>query len=307
MIRRSIAVLAAASTAFTIAACGSDTETTPETTTVESPNGSVEIPSNPQSALGMYTTDVDILTTLGYPLATAQPIRAEYDSFPAYFDADAIEGVEAFANYPDFNYERIAAAGPDFILNSLAYDEETLTRLPEIAPTYSYNGFDGTPWREHFEQTARDLDRTEQYDEWAARYEERLAEVRESIGSRADELVVTPASYYEGQVILSCQAICSVFEDLGIEVYEGAKADDGKGVSLSVEELAQLSDVDIAVTTKSPGADENSLAGLEDNALWNNLPLVQQNQVFAFDRELIFGSPSSQLALLDEIEKSLTS
>lgn len=305
--QRPMAGIAAVATVFAVGACSSDSDSTSETTSVESPNGTVEIPADPQAALGMYTTDVDVLLTLGYPLAKSQPIRAEYDSFPDYFPAEEIEGVETFANFPDFDYEAIATAAPDFILNSLAYEPDTLTRLPAIAPTYSYNGFDGTPWREHFEQTARDLDRVEQYDEWTKTYEDRIAEVKEAIGSRADGLTVAPASYFDGQVYLACQAICSVYDDLGIDVYEGARSNDGKGVTMSVEELSQLSDVDVLVTTKGADSDENSLTPLADNPLYTALPAVQNGQVFAFQRDLIFGSPSGQLALLDQVERDLTS
>ncbi|MEE2059052.1 ABC transporter substrate-binding protein [Rhodococcus artemisiae] len=304
---RSVAGVAAMATAFAVGACGSDSESDSGTRSVESPNGTVEIPTDPQAALGMYTTDVDVLLTLGFPLAKLQPIRAEYDSLPSYLPSDAIEGVQTFANFPEFDYETLATADPDFILNSLAYEPDTLTTLPEIAPTYSYNGFDGTPWREHFEQTARDLDRTEQYDAWTKTYEDRIAEVKEAIGSRADGLTVAPASFFDGQVYLACQAICSVYDDLGIDVYEGARSNDGKGVTISVEELSQLSDVDVLVTTKGADSDENSLTPLEGNPLYMNLPAVQNGQVFAFQRDLIFGSPSGQLALLDQVEQDLTS
>lgn len=294
-------------TALVVAGCGSSDEQEAGERSVETSNGVVEIPTDPQAALGMYTTDVDTLITLGFPLAKVQPVRSEYETFPDYFPDAAIEGVESFGNYPEFNYEKIASAQPDFILNSLGYEDETVTRLPQIAPTYSYNGFDGTPWREHFRETARVLDRVDEYDEWTAQYEERLAEVKAAIGSKADGLVVAPISYFEDQVLVSCSssAICSAFDELGIEVYEGALADDGKGASLSVEDVAALSDIDVVLTTKAPGSDEDALGSLKQNPLWLNLPSVQQQQVFAFERELLFGSPSGQMALLDEIEKSL--
>lgn len=309
MIRRLPPVVACSVvvTTLVLAGCASGGDQEAGERSVETSNGVVEIPTDPEAALGMYTTDVDTLITLGYPLAKLQPVRSEYETFPGYFPDDAIEGVESFGNFPEFNYEKIASAEPDFILNSLAYEEETVTRLPQIAPTYSYNGFDGTPWREHFRETARVLDRLDEYDEWTVRYDERLAEVKAAIGDKANGLVVAPISYYQDQVLVSCAstAMCSAFDELGIEVYDGALADNGKGVSLSVEEIAQLSDIDVVLTTKAPGSDEDALGVLKQNPLWTNLPAVQQQQVVAFERELLFGSPSGQMALLDEIEKAL--
>ena len=85
--------------------------------------GDVELPVAPQDALGMYTTDVDILVWLRYPLADSQPIRGDsgYTTFPCFFPYQALAGLKTFANYPDFNYEAILAAKPDFILNGLGY------------------------------------------------------------------------------------------------------------------------------------------------------------------------------------------
>lgn len=269
-----MAGVAVAATVLVTAAWGSDSEPVAETRTVDTANGPVEIPAEPQAALGIYTADVNVLIALGYPFADAQAIRAEFETFPAYFSADAIDGVEPFDNYAEFNYEQIATAAPGFISNSLAYELETVTRLAEIAPTYSFNGFAGTPWREHCEETAHVLDRVEQYEEWTATYEERLVEVGDAIGERANDLVVAPVLFFEGQVMLACQAICSVFDDLGIEVVPGA-FENSSGIALTVEEPGQLSGVGASASTKAPGATENAVSGLGDNSLWNSLPFVQ--------------------------------
>src|SRR5690606_38312803 len=85
------------------------------------------------AVLGFYTTDIDILVTLGFTaLAPSQPVRVGYDAWPNYFPAEALNGIEPFANFPEFNYEAVLAAGPDFILNGLAYDESTAERLPGV-------------------------------------------------------------------------------------------------------------------------------------------------------------------------------
>ncbi len=81
----------------------------------------IEMPDDPQAALGFYTTDVDILTTLGVPLSQSQPIRDEYTAFPEFFDQSKLEGLDAFHNYPEYNFEGVANANPDFILNGLGY------------------------------------------------------------------------------------------------------------------------------------------------------------------------------------------
>src|SRR5690606_26229950 len=159
------------------------------------------------AALGMYTTDVDILIWLGFPLAERQPIRGDngYEDFPCYFPQEPLEDIEPFASYPEYNYEQILLAEPDFILNGLGYDDEVVDRLPQIAPTYSLNAFDGQSWQAHFKQTATALGRLDRYEAWLAIYETRLAEVRELIEAHLDA-VVTPLGYLNGVYYVGCGA-----------------------------------------------------------------------------------------------------
>ena len=88
------AVVMTAATALTLSACSTDPVATepkpaadgePATMTVESAFGSVELPTEPQRALGMYTTDVDILDRpWASQLADQQPIRGDgYTTFPS--------------------------------------------------------------------------------------------------------------------------------------------------------------------------------------------------------------------------------
>lgn len=312
-----VAVTAAAGL---LAACGggaagsAGTEEEGATHVVNSAFGDVTLPVEPKAALGMYTTDVDILITLGFPLAKSQPIRGDgYTTFPSFFPQEALEGIEPFANYPDYNYEAILAAQPDFILNGLGYDEKVVKRLPEIAPTYSVNAYDGRNWREHFQETAEALGRTEQYEAWVDSYEQRVAEVRESIGDQAGSLVVAPLSWWEGKATSSCYTgvECAVFEDLGLTIYPGAKKKDGEGVSLSGEQVGQLSGIDYAFSMKSPGEEgeqayQTNLDEAAKNPLWADLEFVQNDQLIPYDMEMTYGSPSGQMAFLGVVEDALT-
>lgn len=306
--RTATAILAAAAAAtVALSGCSSTTpqdETAAATTrTIDSAFGEVTIPTEPQAALGVYTTDVDVLITLGIPLAGAQPIRSEFDDFPYYLSDDALEGVEPFANFPEVNYEAVAAAEPDFILNSLGYDEEVVKRLPDVAPTYSVNAFDGQDWRVHFKETATALDRLDKYEEWENIYEQRLDEVKELVSDKAADLVVAVVyPEYGGpgiQTICGGQTLCSVYQDLGIKILPVSEQEGG--VILSPEQFDQLNDANVALTV----SDYGDMTTLTSSEAWKRLPFVQNGQVLEYDLELSFGSPSSQLALLDEVEKDL--
>jgi len=288
-----------------------------DTITVSSEFGEVEIPAEPQRALGMYTTDVDILIALGFPLADSQPIRGDgWTTFPAFFPKEPLEGVTPFANYPDYNYEQILAAAPDFILNGLGYDKKVNRRLPEIAPTYSDNAFDGRSWLEHFEETAEALDRTEEYQAWVDTYDARVAELRSALedkyGDELADVVVAPFGYWEGKVNSSCYSgvECQAFRDLGLTIFKGAEAKNGQGVGLSEEQLGQLSDVDYAFAIQIPSDQgkrefDNTVATLEENQLWGGLDFVQEDHLVPYDMEITYGSPSGQMAFLDVIEEAM--
>ncbi len=285
-----------------------------ETASVETPFGAVELPLAPAAALGMYTTDVDMLVWLGYPLAASQPIRGDsgYETFPCFFPQGPLAGIDTFGNYPEYDYEEILSTGPDFILNGLGYDDDVNARLPQIAPTYSVNAFDGRSWREHFRETAEALDRIERYEAWVAVYEARLAEVRKAIAHNSD-VVVAPLSFWGGKYSSSCYVgvECSVFADLGLTIYEPALADGGTGVELSPEEVGQLESVDYAFTGIGIGDQglkefSETMAEAGKNPLWSRLEFVQQQHIVPFEFEMVFGSPSGQLAFLEVVAKALS-
>ena len=284
------------------------------TSIVASGFGEVELPTAPGAALGMYTTDVDILVWLGYPLAPLQPIRADngYETFPCFFPQQPLEGIATFGNYPEYNYEQILLADPDFILNGLGYDATVNTRLPQIAPTYSVDAFDGRSWQEHFRETAEALGRMDRYETWLDVYQTRVAEVREAIKDNADA-VVAPLGYWGGTFNSSCYAgvECTVFRDLGLTIFEGALRDGGTGVEISPEDVGQLRALDYAFTIVGVGEQglaehREMLAEAAKNPLWAQLDLVTAEHIVPFEMEMVFGSPSGQLAFLEVVAEALS-
>lgn len=285
------------------------------TSTVKSSFGDVELPTKPKAALGMYTTDVDILAWLGYPLASSQPIRGDggYTTFPCFFPYDSLQGVNTFQNYPDYDYEGVLLAEPDFILNGLGYDKKVVKRLPYIAPTYSVDAYDGRSWSEHFEETAEALGRLDRFEAWKAYYDAQVADVREEIGDKAGDLVVAPVTHYEGEITTGCYVgvECQVFEDLGLTLHPGSLSNDREGETLSAEQTSKLADIDYAFMLKGlgdAGQDEfdASMTALDKNALWTDLGFVKDEHIVTYEFEMTFGSPSGQLAFLEVVRQALT-
>lgn len=292
---------------------GAAAETPAEAQTISIGNeyGTAEIPANPERALGFYTTDTDILITLGITLADQQPIRGDsgFTTFPDFFPQEALANVTPFANYPEFNYEKVLEANPDFILSGLAYDTEIPKKLNPIAPTYNYNGFDGEDWRVHFKETAETLHRTEQYQAWMDMYQARVDEIKARIKEAGIEPVVANMSFYDGKIGVDCYGIaCLVFDDLGLKITPLARDNGGEGTQLSLEQLDKLKDIDEVFTSVGVGEDRSLLQTsdqLNASTVWKGLQFVKDDQIHSFNMEMVYGSPSGHMALLNEVEKAL--
>ncbi|MFK0006566.1 ABC transporter substrate-binding protein [Paenarthrobacter sp. NPDC090520] len=309
----SAALAALASAALLLSSCASpvanaNDSAAAQTRTVTSEVKELTIPAEPKKALGMYTTDLDMLITLGIPLASQQPIRdSGYKGFPYFFDQKALEGITPFTNYPEFNFEAILKAQPDVILNGLGYEKDLDGKLSDIAPTYTFNGFDGSDWRTKFKTVAEAFGKTGQYQAWMDKYQAKVDDVKKRLAEAGkSDLVIGPVDYYEDQVSVSCYGTpCLVIKDLGLKISPLA---DGEGAKLSVEQLEQLKGIDAVITTEVPekdGANPDAFAPLANNKLWTSLPFVANKQIFTYDLEMIYGSPSGQFALLEKIEKAL--
>lgn len=284
-LRTGPATLAVASL-LTLAACSGsgDTDTTPDSTggadgihTTDPMGHAVDLDHEPTAALGFYTTDVDILATLGFPLASSQPVRDDYDRLPDYFPAAAHDGVSYFHNYPEFNYEAVAEAAPDFVLNGLGYDDTSHDRLSAIAPTYTTNAFDGESWLPHFEQTAKDLGRQAEFDEWRQDYTDAGKDAAEAIDKAGlSDLTVAPLNYWGDKIQVGCYAglECGVFENIGLTVDPGSRDSE---VGLSMEQLDRLKDIDAVWIPTSRGETDDlnlMLDALKDNRQWAELPFL---------------------------------
>lgn len=314
-----VSLVALAATCLLLTSCAASSaggsSTADDTVELTTPTGvDITIPAEPTAALGFYTTDLDILITLGFDLAGTQPIRDDFTAFPDFFPQQELEGLETFGNFPEFNLEAVLEAEPDFILSGLGYEEDLDGQLQKIAPTYTYNAFDGGDWRDVVAKAATDLGREEQWQEWVDQYEARIADIRSRLDAADIHPVVADVGYWDGQVTTSCYGVpCLVFADLGLEMAPLMNAtEDGLPASdeyaeLSPEQLGQLEGIDVVFT----GAEEDGTVWVEEdealqqNAIWQNLSFVQSGEYYPYNYEMIYGSPSGMDAFLTVVEKAL--
>lgn len=315
---RTAAAASLSAAALVLTACNSNSGETPNGDnssdgihTIDPMGNEVSLDSSPQAALGFYTTDVDILATLGIPLASSQPVREGYEGFPDFFPQDALSNVtDVFISYPEYDFESVANADPDFILNGLGYDDTVHPKLTDVAPTYTTNAFDGESWRVHFEQTATDLGYLDEYIAWTQEFDDAVSETQRVIDdAEQGSLTVAPLGFLDGTFFPGCGStlLCEIFESLGLGMAEVST--DGTE-ELSMENLHRLQEIDAVWYPVSAGDEsvlQDVLAELEQNSAWNDLPFVKNNRIYTYDLEMRFGSPSGAMAFLDRVRDDLTS
>ena len=203
--------------------------------------------------------------------------------------------VKPFANYPEFNYEKVLEANPDFILSGLSYDTEIPKKLNPIAPTYNYNGFDGADWRDHFKKTAETLNRTEQYQAWTDKYQARVDEIKAKIKAAGIDPVVASVSFYDGKVGVDCYGIaCLVFDDLGLKISKLARANDARRHEPEPRAARPAQGHRRGVHHVGVG-EERSLLQTSDklnaSSVWKGLDFVKNDQITNINMEMVYGSP----------------
>lgn len=117
-----------------MSACSTDAapaDNAAPTISVETANGPVEIPENPQRVVALDNTSFDTLKAFGIePVALPKPIMP-YEGFEEWIDNDAILDV---GTHREPNLEVVSEAQPDLIIGGYRFQEYT-DELGQIAPT----------------------------------------------------------------------------------------------------------------------------------------------------------------------------
>jgi iron complex transport system substrate-binding protein len=268
----------------------------------------VEVPANPQRVFGMYTTDLDYALALGLSVAPTQAIRTGSVGLPEFFEYEEVADLEFFVNYPEYNWEAIAAAEPDLILNGLGFEGGPDTDLlDDIAPTYTFDGFGGD-WREDFTAIAEAFGRQPEAEAMLAEIAARTDELRPLVEAH-DEPLVMAYGYYEpdgsggfyGPQRDQLQPV--VFHDLGIETT--AAATEPWSV-VAQEQMGLLADCDIILlAVETSERSDVLLDAVRADPIWSALPAVAEGRVFTVNNELSYSSPSAHLEFLDVLEDAL--
>ncbi|MEC6747953.1 ABC transporter substrate-binding protein [Marinilactibacillus sp. XAAS-LB27] len=303
------------SASFMLAACGNSQVEAPEEETTEIPEeaaegpktlidglgNEVEIPSNPEKVLGSYLEDY--LVSLDVT-PVAQWSVSDGESIQDYLQED-LSGVPLIPH--DLPYESVLEYEPDLMIIRDAVEQDMYEQYAQIAPTYVLKS-SPTEWRETLTEVGEVLGMEgkaesvlETYDAKAQEKAEELSAVADSESAAAvwmvnNSLFVVHPERSSGAVM---------YGDLGLEIPEVVSnlSSDADWAAISLEELAQM-DVDHLFFVNSDGPE----AELFEDRLWQNIPAVQQDQVYQYGPETswLYYGPIASEQVLDNVVDSIT-
>lgn len=316
-------LLAVATLGLTAAACGGDdadgSTTTTETTTssattepsstttpepsssspaggaatrvVDTPQGEVEVPTDPQRIVVLWGATLSSVVQLGFEPVAAFGVEGDNSNLAPYLPDDyPLDTLEIVAAPREVNFEAVAAVDPDLIIGGeVPHLVDSYDNLAAIAPTVLLAWDGTTSWRTMLTDVADVLGVPERAEAAVAEYEAHVADVRDAVGlddnpvtvsvvriqSPEEIRVETPASF-SGQIIA----------DVGFaRPHNQAQADaDADYISLSLE---RIPDVDaptiIALYYFGDGDTSAAWEGLKTSPLWRALPAVQSSDVIEAD------------------------
>ncbi|GAA6619128.1 iron-siderophore ABC transporter substrate-binding protein [Scytonema sp. NUACC26] len=271
-----------------------------------------EIPLHPQRIVAIHWYAAEVATALGVKL-----IGLPRGSL-ILFDPQRKLG-----NIPDVgwpvNIEKVLALKPDLILGSLGWYKDTQHLWSKIAPTFLDSLSDRGKWKQSFTQLAQVLGKTQEAEEVIARYNARINEFKEKMGSRLKTTKVSVVQITPGTISLLGKKDFSgvIIEDVGLERPKSQNLDEKAALKLGVKpqmyplsaELLPQMDADFlfVTTSLSKGKTESDrlLKQLTTVPLWSKLKAVQNSKVHVVGEYWHAGSYLAADRVLDDLFRYL--
>lgn len=187
--RAFMAALAVAASAGLLVACGSGSSAGEGARTITDGRGrAVEVPAAPRRVVALSEPTLDGMLAIGLrPIATT---GGRGQSGTAAYLGTRADGIPSVGALGRPSIERVAELRPDLILvdGTSIQDGAVIDKLRRIAPTV-YVSRTGEDWRRAFDTLADVLGERQRGDEVLARYDDRVAAIRERLGANAHATV----------------------------------------------------------------------------------------------------------------------
>ena len=268
--------------------------------------GETTIPAQPERVVVLDTGELDSMVALG--IVPVGAVRAPVEDGLLDYLAPEVEGTtELVGTIDEPNLEQIAALEPDLILSSMLRHEDIYDELSQIAPTV-FTETVGVVWKENLAVHAEAVGMEEQAARLLADYEERAAQLAETLEADLGELPeVSVVRFLPGETRLYQKAnfIGTVLQDTGLRRPESQDVDDFALV-ISEEQIEQADGDVIFVTWYGP-AEETTQSAFTENPLWDTLSAVEAGRVYEVpdDTWMLGIGIGAAGIVLDELETHL--
>ena len=270
-----------------------------ETKTVQTTNGEIVIPTNPQRIVAEeYIASLLVLDV--------KPVGAPGLALENYYLKDGLKDVEEIGDYGKPSIEKVISLKPDLIITG---NGENYDALSKIAPTVVIPYGELKNAHEELTYFGELLDKEQEAKDWLTQYDQKIADAKALV----DAIIPEDASF---SIIedagKSYYAYGDNFGRGGQPVYQSlgrkppAKVADEimekQWVEISKEVLADYTGDYIILT-----ADGRTVEDFKNDPIWGSLPAVKNDHLYVWPEERSwYYDPTAVLAQVEELTKWLT-
>lgn len=284
-----------------------------ETRTVTDATGAeVEVPDSPENIVTLHYAATQPVLDLGF---TPVGQGVFEDGIIPEDIAEEVEQIPVVTEQVDPKLEEIAELEPDLILAPNIYEEEVVEQLKAVAPVYVFTlrGGDRAQWTQRTDEIADALGVSDSVGDLAAELEARQEEIADEYAEEIDgQTIAVIGSYEENSVYLwgEDNMTGTLLMPLGFTWSEQENAavegEPEPEATVSDESLAStVGDADILFIDSNLRAEVNAfMKDLQDTALYEELPAVQDGRVYPAGKNTIAGYTDAHYTL-DQVEAAL--
>lgn len=277
-----------------------------ETQTITYLGQEYTLPSEVKSIATASLESMEDAALLGVKPVGAITVAGE---LPEYV-ADELAGAQSIGEKHQPSYETLLQLKPDVILGTSKFSEDIVSQLNKVATTLPVSHI-STDWEDNLRLMAQLSGKEKEADQIISDYKENANILKEELSVTLTDKKVLIIRFRAGGMNIYPETVYLnpiIYQDLGAtvpEVIKKAKAQE----EISLEKLAEVNpDYIFLQIEQSENSDKTkALEELQNNAIWNSIEAVKNNQVFvnAVDPMAQGGTAWSKTAFLNAVKEQL--
>jgi len=314
--------------ALSLAACGTDEESTGdqsaaeqtenqstekseeqgtnERTLTDAMGNEVVVPANPERVIATYLEDN--LVALGIKPVAQWSVK-DGASIQGYLQ-DSLEGIPTIPH--DLPFEAVQALSPDLIIMDSASMVEggKYDQYNKIAPTYVIGTEVNNDWRDELLRVGEVFGKKEEAEKVLENYEAKAKEAKEKIESTVGNPSVAAVWLTNGSFFVVSENLSSgavMYDDLGLKVPNVVKEISASGTgnwnAISLEKLVELDAEHLFLINSDTANGSPTL----NEKLWQSVPAVKAGNVYEFspDESWLYTGAIANEQIIDNILESI--